>query len=365
MAQPIQTRLKLLFTPSGKDVTEDILPDLLSFSYSDKETDEADEISITLKDETGKWAANWKPKGGELVAAYIYEGSIEKEKSKLFCGKFYVDSQRVSGSPRTFEIRAVSIPLNKPIRRKIKSRAWEKSDLKKIADKIAKEGNLKLLFDAQENPSYDRQDQQRESDLKFLGRLCQEAGLSIKVTDEQLVIFDQSAYEGKKPVKTFTLGESPILSWDFEAAQSETYKSVTVSYRNPAVKKKDSAGGYSLDIHGHLITSKKKTSNPAVMTYTYTDPLADENGQEYSMKKRAASVDDAKRLARAKLRELNKRSVTGNMTIIGDTSIVAGVVITCKGFGSFDGNFIVEQATHAISPGYTTALSLRRVNNDY
>ena len=364
MGQPIQTRLKVLFTASQKDVTESLAPDLLSFTYTDKETDEADEISLTLKDPDGKWAAGWKPEGGEIVEAYIYGGTVEEKKSSLFCGKFYVDSQKVSGSPRVFEIGAVSIPLNKPIRRKIKSRAWEKSDLKKIAGAIAEEGGLALLFDSEVNPSFDRQDQQRESDLKFLGRLCQDSGLSIKVTDSKLVIFDQAAYEKKTPVKTLTLGNSQILSWNFEAATSETYKSVTVSYRNPAKKTKGSAGGYTLDVHGHLV-AKKKGGNPAVMEYTYTDPEADENGQEYALKKRAANVEDAKRLAKAKLRELNRRAVTGSITLIGDPGLVAGVVVTCKGFGSFDGNFIVEQAAHSISAGYTTALTLRRVNTNF
>ena len=110
--QPIQTRLELSF--ASKDVTADLLPDLLAFSYSDKETGEADELTLTMKDETGKWAGSWKPTGGETVEASIISGETDKKGEKLFCGRFYVDSQRVSGPPRVFEISAVSIPLNKP-----------------------------------------------------------------------------------------------------------------------------------------------------------------------------------------------------------------------------------------------------------
>ena len=151
-----------------------------------------------------------------------------------------------------------------------------------------------------------------------------------------------------------------------------------VQYRDPKKKKRGSAGGLALktadsstigkkqmfDKDGHRIAARQ--TNPAVMTYTYTDPDADDNGQEYTLKKRATSLAEAKRLARAKLRQLNLRRVTGSMTVIGDVLLVAGVVIECRGFGSFDGNFIVEQATHQISGnGYTTALTLRRVNNNY
>ena len=359
--EPIQTRVKLSFMPEGRDVTESLIPDLLSFTYDDKETNEADEISIVLKDPTGKWAATWKPDAGEVVGASIVMGTVSTNIRNIYCGRFYVDTMRTSGSPRTFEMRAVSIPLNKPIRRKLKSRAWEKTTLKAIAQKIANEAKIKLLFDSAENPALDRQDQKRESDLKFLSRLCEDAGLSIKVTDEQIVIFDQASYEKKAPIKTLVLGESDIMSWDFEIQQGDTYKSCTVTYRDPKQKSASSAGGFYLSE-----SERKKAANPAVMTYTYDDPDAGENGQEFTIKKRATSIEEAKRLAKAKLRELNARHITGSMTVVGDVSLLAGVVIACKGFGSFDGNFIISQATHSMTTsGYTTSISLRRVNTKY
>lgn len=382
MSGPIQTYLRLLFTEAGTSVTQDILPDLLSFSYDDKETNEADEISITLKDPTGKWASKWKPDGGEVVRAYIASGTVDGKKGReLFCGKFFVDSLRTSGSPRVFEMRAVSIPMNTPIRRKMVTKAWEKKTLKGIAQEIAAAAKVKLLFDSKEDPSYDRQDQKAESNLKFLSRLCEDAGLSIKVTDSQIVIFDQASYEKKKPVKTLTLGVSDILSWDFESQQSETYKSCTISYRNPKEKKKGSSGSYvtgdfgDIDKKAVAVASDgdydinadpKKKVNPAVMTYTYVDPDVEDNGQEYQIKKRATSINEAMRIAKATLRKLNLRKMTGSLSLVGDTSLVAGVVIKLKGFGSFDGGFIIESASHSVSTsGYVTSLSVRRVNNNY
>lgn len=377
MSGPIQTYLRLLFTEAGTSVTQDILPDLLSFSYDDKETNEADEISLTLKDPTGKWASKWKPDGGEVVRAYVASGTVDGKKGReLFCGKFFVDSLRTSGSPRVFEMRAVSIPLNTPIRRKMVTKAWEKKTLKGIAQEIATAAKVKLLFDSQDNPSYDRQDQKAESNLKFLSRLCEDAGLSIKVTDSQIVIFDQAFYEKKKPVKTLKLGVSDILSWDFESQQSETYKTCTVSWRDPKKKQKGSSGGYNMDLekgdggddpeYDMDLQKVKKKVNVAVNTYTYTDPDVEDNGQEYQVKKRAASLDEAKRIAKATLRKLNLRSVTGSLSLVGDTSLVAGVVVELKGFGSFDGRFYIESASHSVSTsGYMTSISVRRVNSNY
>lgn len=377
MSGPVQTYLRLFFTEAGTSVTQDILPDLLSFTYDDKETNEADEISLTLKDPTGKWASKWKPDGGEVVRAYIASGTVDGKKGReLFCGKFFVDSLQTSGSPRVFEMRAVSIPLNTPIRRKMVTKAWEKKTLKGIAQEVATAAKVKLLFDSQDNPSYDRQDQKAESNLRFLSRLCEDAGLSIKVTDSQIVIFDQAFYEKKKPVKTLKLGVSDILSWDFESQQSETYKTCTVSWRDPKKKQKGSSGGYNMDLekgdsgddpeYDMDLQKVKKKVNVAVNTYTYTDPNVEDNGQEYQVKKRAASLDEAKRIAKATLRKLNLRSVTGSLSLVGDTSLVAGVVVELKGFGSFDGRFYIESASHSVSTsGYVTSISVRRVNSNY
>ncbi len=203
--QPLQTRLRLLFGPDETDVTTDLLPDLLDFSYSDKDGGQADEITLTLKDETGKWAAAWRPDGGEVVKAYIQQGTTLRPGLELYCGTFYVDRVGVRGAPRTMDLSAVSIPLKTPIRRKKVKRAWEQQRLSEIAEKIAQEAELELFFDSKENPLFDRQDQNAETNLQFLQRLCENSGLCVKVTDIQLVIFNQREYESKDPVATFTL----------------------------------------------------------------------------------------------------------------------------------------------------------------
>lgn len=377
MTDPRITKLTLLFTDEKTDATEEVVPDLFSFTYSDKEADQADEISLTLKDETGKWAGSWRPDAGETIRAYIQ--SIGVSKQKLFCGKFYVDSMRASGSPRICEIRAVSVPLKAPIRRRLVSKAWEKYTLKRIASEIAKKAEISLIFETEEDPEYDRLDQKDESDLAFLTRLCRDAGFSLKVTDDTIVIFDQTRFERMDPICTLELGKADILSWDFQNEQSETYKSCVVSWRDIKKKTRKSAGGYNIslekpsekppakyDIHLNKIDSSNARKNPAVNTYVYIDPDADDNGQEYKLKKRVTSRAEAERLAKATLRKLNLRKLTGSMTLVGDTRLVAGVVVEVKGFGSFDGRFFVESATHSVSgSGYTTSINVRRVNNKY
>lgn len=363
MDAPFKTVLGLYFTEAEQDVWEEISPDLLSFSFDDSETNNADNVSITLKDDSGKWAKRWSPETGERVRAYIKKQINGKTVATLNCGKFYVDNMKCQGSPRTFEMGAVSLPLNKPIRKRIRFKTWEKISLKEIAKSLADEADVKLLWDSETNPEYDRIDQKKESDLKLLSRLCEEAGLSLKVTDDKLVIYDQHYYESKSPIKTLTLGKSDIISWNFETNQSEIFKSCTVSYRDPKKKKKGKAGGYKKKTGSN---STKKEANPTIVTYTAYDPDADENGQEYALKTRCRSIDEAKRKATAMLRKLNRRGVTGDLTLVGDCDLVAGVVVSVKGFGIFDGNFIVVSANHSVSnSGYTTAINLRRVSKEY
>ena len=112
---------------------------------------------------------------------------------------------------------------------------------------------------------------------------------------------------------------------------------------------------------------QKAKANPAVLSYTAVDPNAPESAQEYELKKRVKSQAEAKRLAEAKLRELNSKVMTGSLSMVGSVKLCAGTVIECKGFGSFDGRFVIEEARHtvSVSSGYTTDIRVRRVNMEY
>ena len=223
MPDVIKTSLSVIF--EGKEIYAEMAPDLISFTYEDKEKDEADTLSLTLMDREGRWSGAWCPEGGEKMEAAIFCNG-----EKLPCGTFFLDSLRCSGSPRTVELSGVSVPLSMPCRRKKKSRAWEKTALKDIALQIAGEAGLALLWDVEEEPGkYDRVDQRGESDLEFLSRLCGEAGFSLKASAEKLVIFDERYYENKDPVGAIVLGVSPVLSWDFSTQKGQEYRSVRVT----------------------------------------------------------------------------------------------------------------------------------------
>ena len=352
-SDPIRTTVTV--TADGKDISSDLSPDLLSFSYTDNADGEADEISLTLKDPQARWAGAWQPEAGLTLEAYVTQQG-GPHPGTLHCGTFYADSFRFSSSPTVASLRAQSIPMNTPIRRKKKSRAWEKKSFRDIAAQIAGENGLALVWDAPDGEALDRRDQNEQSDLEFITRLAEEGGMAVKVDDTRLVIYGKEAYEQKAPADTLTLYVSPLSSWEFSAEHSERYKSVTVKYRDPQKKSRKSAASKSTQEGGAA------DSNPAVNSYTATDDKAGESAQEYEEKTRAKSPDEARRMAEAKLRQLNERSIRGSISMLGDTSKAAGQVIALAGFGVFSGNWIIERATHDVSgSGYVTRLDIRKV----
>ncbi|ECJ5870354.1 late control D family protein [Salmonella enterica subsp. salamae] len=319
------------------DITADMQPDILSISYTDNEDGQVDDIAITLKNDDGKWSGDWSPEKGDFIRLVFKPFN----QIALECGSFQVDGITSSGPPSVVEVSAVSVPVAAGVRRDLKSNAWEKTTLRDIATSIAKLANLELMFliDEGSNPYYEREDQMEESDLKFLHRLCQDEGVSLKVTDSQLVIFAQEMFEEKEPIATLTLGVDEIIRYSFSAQSSDLYKSCTCKYRVP----------------------KKRKS----LAYTWEDPSV-EDGANLKIRKLVANLDEAKRKAKAALRLKNRYQNTGSLVLPGDTRLIAGVTLNLAGFGKFSGKYLVSKATHTISNGgYTTSADIRRVIEGY
>lgn len=319
------------------NITADMSPDILSISYTDNEDGQVDDIAISLKNNDGKWSGDWTPVKGDFIRLIFKPFN----QVALECGKFQVDGVTLSGPPAVVEVSAVSVPVSSGVRRDLKSNAWEKTTLRDIAKSIASLAKLELLFliDDDSNPYYEREDQMEESDLKFLHRLCKDEGLSLKVTDSQLVIFAQEMFEEKDPIATLTLGVDEIIRYSFSTQLTDLYKSCTCKYRVP----------------------KKRKS----LAYTWEDPSVEE-GANLKIRKLVANLDEAKRKARAALRLKNRYQTTGSLVLTGDTRLVAGVTLNLKEFGTFSGKYLISKASHVVSSnGYTTSTELRKVIEGY
>nr|DAE57075.1 MAG TPA: 43 kDa tail protein [Caudoviricetes sp.] len=348
------------------DISEALKPYLKSVEYTDMLTGQADDLQLTLEDRDGLWLEAWFPdKGATLTASILtqYWTAPTDAEKELPLGLFEIDEIECSAIPSETKIKAVSVPNNTTLRGEGRTRSWEGYTIQKIAQDIANNAGMQLNFSSKDNPTLERVEQTEQSDLAFLDKLCQDNGLSLKVTDNQIVIFDMADMEATEPSLIFvrptmkgldtsvsidvnsndmnsesTLKRLKPTSWRFTSSVRDVYKSCTVEHSQGKKKAKISA--------------------------TFTDPNKTE-GKILLVKKDVKSVEEAERMARKELREKNKDEVTGSITCMGDTDLSAGLTVTVKGFGKFDGKYILSQVKHSLGSGYTCSVDLRRCLNGY
>lgn len=258
----------------------------------------------------------------------------------LEIGVFEIDSVKMSGPPDRVTLKSTSIPYTSTLRIEKKSRAWENYTLKGIAEQMAAENGMGLMYEADGNPSYRRKEQVQVSDIKFLQKLCHAAGMALKVTALTIVIYDAADYDGKPSVRTFKKGESDILDYKMETSLTDTaYTSCHVSYTNPDSKE--------------------------TIEYTYTPDSREGTGQTLEVNERVNSTEEAIELAKKRLREKNTQQYKASLKIVGDVAMVAGATVRLQGFQEFDRKYKVRQAKHSLLDGYTTELSLKQVLEGY
>jgi phage protein D len=237
MATARKARVKIVYNHT--DISQDIAPFLLGFEYTDNESHKADDIQFTLQDRDQRWISDWMPKKTDTVTAAIIVDDWFRpgESISLPCGTFQVDEIELEGPPHTVRIKAISVPVSSSARGETKTRAWEKISLREIATAIASNAGMSIMFESDTNPQYLRIDQLETSDLAFLQQMCDKACVSLKVTDNQVVIFDERKYEAKDGIRDITQDGGDVKSFHFRSKSAGTAKSAEVSYSDPLTGK--------------------------------------------------------------------------------------------------------------------------------
>lgn len=187
-------------------------------------------------------------------------------------------------------------------------------------------------------------EQLKTSDISFLSKLCHDAGISLKATNNILVLFDQAAYETKDAVRTIRRGDGTYTKYSLPLGAADTqYASCRVSYVDPATGKCIEATAYVEDYSADA-----------------------KNNQQLEISAKVSSVAEAKNLAEKNLRLHNKYEKTATFTLPGDPDLVAGVTVKLEDWGAWSGKYIIKQAKHTISnSGYTVQITLRKVLEGY
>lgn len=332
-------RAELVITYNGKNISRELAESLTDFTYTDAAPGSLDDLQISLEDRGRKWQTVWSPAEGDRIKAEIKVTNWGKagETRRFPCGTFEVDAIDFDGPPDKVSIQAVSLPVDSEARQEKRSKAWEKVTLKTIAADIAKRAKLKLRYDVKVNPKYDRLDQSDQSDLAFLNETAIKEGIAVKITAGQLVLFDEKEFEKKPPVLSVIRDQSDVSSYKFAWSTAyAAYRACEVSYTSSKTKKTTKA--------------------------FYSPPGAPKNGPVLKIKEQAENQAEALRMAEKSLREKNKEAGKASISLAGDIRLASGVTITVKGWGRFDGKYLVESANHNIgSGGYTTDIEIRKV----
>lgn len=339
-------------TFQGVNITPSIRPYFLSLTYTDNEDGEADDLQLKLQDRGRIWQESWLEEMVNAAASGKFKISADiiqenwqggGKDTRLPCGEFELDSVETTGPPSVVMVKSTALPFSSSIRQTKKTKAWENYSLSGMANEIAGANGLSCLYESSINPSYDRIEQNKQSDIKLLERLCKDAGLSLKATDKMIVIFDQSKFEKRAPVRTIRKGQG-YLSYSLRTNTAGTqYTSCRVSYADP-------------------LTGKKIEGIARVDDY---DEEA-KNNQQLEIKAKVASAGEAKSIAEKRLRLHNKFSKTGKFVFPGDPVLLAGNTVQLERFGVFNGKYLIDQAVHKVdSSGYTTTVQIRRIIGGY
>lgn len=322
-------------------LTDELDNDLIDWVYTDNLSGEIDDFQLTIQDALVKWLNDWFPTKGSLLEVEILRKNWTDNVVKTVLGKFEVDELDGKSGGTRMTIKALSVPESTSIRGQYKSKAWEKATLKQVANDIAKVNRLKLHWASKEVPKKDRYEQESETDLAFLYRICKDAGLCLKLSNASIVILDEEDYEAKPSVDTILrqskeTSKIQVLDWSFKTTLTGLYKDSRVQSHE---------------------AGKKKT-----IKAMFTPPNAPKVGRTLIIKDQVKSVAEAEKLAKKRLREANKNATTIRLRVISSLHIDAGMCFDMIGFGRLNGKYITTRVVHRKSE---VTLELRKCLEGY
>lgn len=320
----------------GKDVSMDIAPHLLSLTYTDKADDELDDLQFTLEDRDRLWQGDWLPKHGDTVAVKIFAENFRSESlEELDCGEFEVDELTLDCGFDTGDVvsvKAVPACAKSSLMLQRKTRAWADAALSALAADVVGPAGLDLLYKAPEIV-FARVEQRQESDLAFLQRVTKEQGLRVCLKSRRCIIYSGQTADALEPL-ALTRKSLDLSRASFKRTLDGIYTQCVVGYTD--------------------------ADNSETMRKDFQPDEAPATGKVLTINKRIEHPEQAERVAKAELRAKNCREMTGSMEGMGDCRMIAGTVLSLSGWGHFDSDYVISQATHSVSRGngYRTSVEL-------
>lgn len=293
---------------------------------------------------SGQASTAAKSHGFLITAAFHRENWDDGHANDLNCGQFELDTIQCSGPPDVVTLKATALPYSGTARQTEKSKTWENYMLSGIGTEIATGAGMAFMFESDTDILYTSIEQKDEADIPFLLSCCHDAGLSLKISNNMIIIFDQVKYEAKDSVMTITKGDGSYKQHNLSTTKANVqYTSCRVSYVTPE----------GIPIEG---------------IYQLPDYKADDSkNQRLEIHAKVNDIAEAQFLAEKKLRYHNKYEKICKFTLPGTPELVAGVCVTLANWGPWSGKYIIKEARHTYrrSGGYETQITLRRILGGY
>lgn len=318
-----------------KDITADVAPYLIAFTYTDYLEGQSDELEVEFEDTDGRWLRSWYPEQGDALSLSLgdqFTGLVS-------FGKFEIAEIEYNQPPSTVALKALSTGITKS-NRTLRGKAYENTTLAAIVRQVA--GRLKLeITGTVKNIPIKRVTQYQERDVEFLARLAKEYGHSFKIVGKKLVFTDNDALKQRPAVAV--LNPEDIISLRLRDLIKGVPSKVDVKGYDPKNKKTVSASRKSKPKRG-----KAKHGGSTGDTLRIV-PNKGESAAQLNAR------------ADAKLADAQDDQCAGTVTLFGNALLVAGQTVQLKGFGKFSGKYLVKQSRHDFSRsgGYTTEIDIK------
>lgn len=321
-------------TIDGKAVAGAFYERLVDLSVTDKEGVSADTFSVNLNDGPPDFLA--LPRTGAI--AEIRLGYRATGVSSV--GRFTVDKVEAKCLPYSLSVSGKAADLRGGKLKENQERHWDQKTLGDIVAEIAGEAGLRPTIDqAIANHRYDWLAQQDESDLHFLERLARRHNALFSIKSGRLVFAERGSGNGAAGTFVGSVFVTPAIilqgSCSFEANDRTRYSKVVAYYQD-----RDNA---------ERVEVEADADADGDSVFRIPEPFAD-----------PAEADKA---AQAKAKDLERGKGSASVTVVGDTSIIAGAPLIFDGVRpGLDGvPYMIETVTHEYSKsaGFRTKIDAK------
>lgn len=305
-------------------LTKKIADRCQSLKVSFYESGQANDFEMTLENKDGFFSDPDIFRLGDEVRFFVWFA----DRPKQAMGRYSIDEIMNEAPPSIVRVNGLSTDTISKEIRTLRTEGYEEMSLHDIVFDIAERHDLDAEVEGRDI-RLGRKEQKEEHDLRYLNRLAEQYGYTCRITDGVLYFIERDVAE-KKPV-TYDL-TGLLKKRTFRYKTFETYQKATVRYYDPQTK----------EFRQHEV-----------------EDVTVKNRQKLKCTERVGSMEEAEKVAKARLKEANKCKIEGEFECMGVPELRAGINVRVeKEAKMFDGLWHIEEAHHEYNKqsGYTVRM---------